>query len=517
MWNNAVATREVVCDGQSERYLARSLDVYKRLEQMTKEQLPHVDLIRHAIEFGIGATSARMGLASATEWAELLEQDSLHQINALYLRKAIRLQAGDWEGAEGFRKKAEILALRARMRQMFDSTLTLELSVHAMAHDLTGLKQVRDRIELRAARSPGWVPYLHIAEGHFQRICGNLEQARAAFERALLLSAPDPHDPSRMVAAFPTAMAGLVSSLVDLGLAEQAELEGKRALEVCAAHDIQAHAHPLVLALSLAEAKLGEHAAASERLGHVIEAQTKLGVTGLLLGATYEARARVAIWAGDEPAVETYGRLTAIEYRHGLGSPLGARYERLMDEARRSVALTLPKLWHFESTQMAKSRESATAMVTQLLRGAETAKDRAARVLQLLCSGRASNEGHLYLCGEDGPTLIASQGAEEPPGGLLGYVQNQLTRELEAGNSETAVLTELTARSSECPLIFTDAAGRTHRPIFLTAVVNELARYAAIAVVIDTEDRATDFALATALAGHLIEAGDTMGVAAGDG
>ena len=45
-------------------------------------QLPQVELIRHAIEFGIGAVSANLGLASATEWAELLEQDPLHQVNA---------------------------------------------------------------------------------------------------------------------------------------------------------------------------------------------------------------------------------------------------------------------------------------------------------------------------------------------------------------------------------------------------------------------------------------------------
>ena len=66
---------------------------------MSKEQLPHVEIIRHAIEFGIGSVSANLGLASATQWAELLEQDALHQVNALYLRKAIRLQAGDWEGS----------------------------------------------------------------------------------------------------------------------------------------------------------------------------------------------------------------------------------------------------------------------------------------------------------------------------------------------------------------------------------------------------------------------------------
>jgi hypothetical protein len=68
----------------------------------------------------------------------------------------------------------------------------------------------------------------------------------------------------------------------------------------------------------------------------LIAQQRALGVTGLHLGATYEARARIAIWDEDTAAIERYTQLTAEEYRHGSGSALGARYERLMSEARRA-------------------------------------------------------------------------------------------------------------------------------------------------------------------------------------
>jgi tetratricopeptide (TPR) repeat protein len=513
MWQNAIATRESVCDGQLERYITRSLALYERLEKMTPEQLPHVDRIRHAIEFGVGVSSANMGLASATRWAALLEQDAMQRISALYLRKAIRLQAGDWQGAEEFRKKAELLALQSRTGQMFDSTITLELAVHALARDLTGLKQVIDRIEVRAKRLPGWVCYRHVGEGEFQYACGNAELALAAFERAIALTAPDPDDPSRVLAAYPVAAAGVVASLVDLGQFEKAKSEGIRALDVCKAHGIGAQAHPLSRALSIAEAKLGDYSGASARLDAVIRAQTELGVTGLFLGASYEARARVAIWAGDEPAAERFGRLTAQEYRHGLGSPLGARYERLMDEARRKVALTLPKLWHFESTRAA-SRQTADAVATQLLQGAESVEERGARVLSVLCTGRASSDGFLYLCSDRGPTLVASQGAAEP-GGLLGYVSDHLRRELQAGDGETAIVSEEDL-AAEPPTVFTDEGGRILRPIFLTALVDEVPHYAAIAVVVEgpSESQPMDAALTAALAGHLIDAGDTPGIAA---
>ena len=57
--------------------------------------------------------------------------------------------------------------------------------------------------------------------------------------------------------------------------------------------------HEIVRGLALAEARLGEHRARMGASGALIEAQTELGVKGLQLGATYEACARIAIWAGE--------------------------------------------------------------------------------------------------------------------------------------------------------------------------------------------------------------------------
>ncbi len=237
-------------------------------------------------------------------------------------------------------------------------------------------------------------------------------------------------------------------------------------------------------------------------------------MTGLLLGVTYEARARVAIWAGDDAAVERYARLTAQEYRHGTGSPLGARYERLMDEARRTVALPLPKLRDFESTRVAGVRD-ATAILTRLFDGVETKRDRGARILEILCSASATNAGHLYLCTPQGPTLVASYGTREPEG-LFDYVCAHLTRDLEASDGETAIVSAENLLAAESVAKFTDDTGTDYRPLFLTALVDEVPRHAAIAVLVEAPDghRPADFALTAALASHLIEAGDTPGIAA---
>ena len=47
------------------------LDVYERLGQISETELPTVSMFRHGIAHTIGLVEARMGLASATEWAEL--------------------------------------------------------------------------------------------------------------------------------------------------------------------------------------------------------------------------------------------------------------------------------------------------------------------------------------------------------------------------------------------------------------------------------------------------------------
>src|SRR5678815_4612684 len=121
--HNAMATREARAYAQPENARRRWKDVFERLGKMTPDQVESLHVIRHAIASGIGSVESQMGLATATQWAELLEQDQLQQIHALYIRKVVGLQQGDWEGAERFSRKAEMLEISARARQMFTLSL----------------------------------------------------------------------------------------------------------------------------------------------------------------------------------------------------------------------------------------------------------------------------------------------------------------------------------------------------------------------------------------------------------
>jgi hypothetical protein len=517
MLSNAIATCESRCRGQLDQARTRNLELHDRLGKISRAELPYVDVLRNAVAFAIGSVEARMGLPSATVWIEILEKDILQHVNALLLRKVLALQVGDADGAERHRRQAELLALQARVRQMFTTTVPTELAAYALAGDLSGVQQVRARIHTLAEAHPGWRPYAELAEGQFQQLRGNLDAARAAFERCIAMASPDPGGTPRQVVAWPPAVAAYVETLVGLGRHEEARTYGQQALTTCQALAIGVASHDVSRALALAEARVGDYPRAVTRLEALIAEQKRLGIAGLILGASYEARARIAIWAGDEPALAEYADLTAREYRHGRRSPLGARWEQLMAEARRTSKRATGQLADFGGTRLTTARGVTTAeSVTELLRRSSTPEDRAGQTLKLLCDDRGAAIGYLYLVADGGLTLAASQGAAEPPGGLLAYLEEYFERELSESSDGTAVLSiqevgsELHARPG-----FRDDAGVTHRLVLMTSIAGGGARHAGIAVFVEGE-RAERLAggaeLVAALTTHLIEAGDTRGV-----
>jgi tetratricopeptide (TPR) repeat protein len=517
MLSNTRATCESRCHAQFEQARARNLELHERLGTITRAELPYVDVLRNAIAFALGSIEARMGLASATSWIELLEKDLLQQVNALLLRKILALQVGDAEGAERYRREAELLALQARVRQMFTTTVPTELAAHALAGDLSGVQQVKVRILALADAYPGWRPYAELAEGQFQQLRGNLDAAREAFERCIAMTSPDPDGGQRPTIVWPPAVAAYLETLVGLGRHEEAKRCGERALATCETLGIGVLSHDISRALALAEAKLGDHAKAVARLDALIATQRQMGVAGLILGASYEARARIAIWAGDEAALTEYAALTAREYRHGRRSPLGARWEQLMAEARRASKRALTHLVDFGSTRLVTGPATSTAeMVSDSLRTSTTRQDRVQRTLKLLCDDRDATVGYLYLIAEPGLTLAASQGSSAPPEGLLEHLNEYLERELSGSGDATAFVSAEMDSSLHARPCFRDDTGLEHRLVLLTTVAGGVARHAGVAVLVEgarTARPAGGAELVAALSTHLIEAGDARGIA----
>jgi tetratricopeptide (TPR) repeat protein len=427
------------------------------------------------------------------------------------------LHQGDFEGAERFRRRAELLALQSNQRQMFQSTLTAELIAYALASDLTGIRQLADAIEPLAARFAGWRGYKHLADGYFEQARGQFESARAALERGLAIAEPDPADPNRCFGCWPRIEGAYLEVLVALGRAAEAKAHGERALQMCTEHGIDVSAFVIRRALALAEAKLGDYPGASRRLEDVIRDLQALNITGLELGATCEARARIAIWANDHAAVETYGRMTAKEYRHGERSPLGARYERLMDEARTSGVSVLPQLTEFQTKLTTTDWRSAVTVSTDTrspLVGTQNASERAERALRLLCEARDARSGHLYLYQPNGLELAASRGEHPPSSELLELAERFVARQLRADDYATAAETDdptpVTASS------WLDTRGVTYQFLLLCGKRGPERLCAGVAVIdasINVGTERSTRPLLDEIASELLAHGDASGIA----
>jgi len=214
--------------------------------------------------------------------------------------------------------------------------------------------------------------------------------------------------------------------------------------------------------------------------------------------------------------VKEYGGLTAREYRHGRGSPLGARYEQLMSEAARAGAASLPELTEFESTgrSMRPGHSSHDALVTQMMTGAETREARGRCALGILCGDGQAEGGHLYLFGESGLHLAASLGNGEPPDELLGFAA-KLFEQPEEFLTMTVALEAEAMPPETASTRFVDEAGTVFECVRLTSAMPDL-RHAGVAVLRYSElpRRSPSPLLASAVSAHLLRAGDTAGVAA---
>ena len=529
VWQNAIATRETIVDNRSEHAHVRWIEVLEALSKITSAEMSWVAALRGAIRYGLGLIEARLGFATAEERTRALDDDPFQKVSAVSLRRIARLHKGDFAGAERCRKQAEVLALHANVRPMFQSTLPAELIAHALAGDLTGIRAIAETIQPLAARFPGWTGYKHLAEGYFEQARGQLESARKAFERGLAVSEPDPEDPHRSLQTWPRLEAAYIELLIQLGRPEQALSRGRRALERCAELKIELTAFVIRRALALAEAKLGDYDTASMRLERVQRELSAFGIRGLELGATYEARARIAIWFSDSAAIERFGKLTAEEYRYGEGSPLGARYERLMDEARSTGMIVLPELTDFQTKittaawrsmpgmpSMSSPRAAGSDPVPELLAGTSSPQERAKRVLTLLCEARAASAGHLYLHTEKGLELVASHGSKPPDDGLLEYVSRYVTEQLEPDSHATVI--ETNPQSQHTSAAWLDPRGVSHQPSLIMGEVDG-AKVCAGAAVIEAPGRALS-ELATqqlldSVGNFLLRTGDARGVVTG--
>ncbi|HMI92012.1 MAG TPA: protein kinase, partial [Polyangiales bacterium] len=268
-WQNAVATIESSCRTQWQVARERWLAVFDRLQRAEGVDAYYVATVGRAVAFGLASIELRVGIPPSSRWLELLEADPLQCVSAAYLRRAWRIQLGDAEGAERFRRQAELLAVQTGLRSLFSSHLPLELAAYAYAYDYQGLREARQRIEPFAERSRWWVPYRALADGYLLRTRGNVPAALAAFEQVLSECEASRAEGRPRLNVWLLATAAQIEALLEQGRADEAHRTGLAALERCEQLGIDRVADPLRRAHALCEAKLGRYTDAAERLDRV--------------------------------------------------------------------------------------------------------------------------------------------------------------------------------------------------------------------------------------------------------
>jgi len=251
MWQNAIATRESICDNRAEHARARWIEVDAKLATVTSTEMSYVQVLRGAIAYGIALIEARLGVKTAEARSKVLDDDPMQRASAMSLRRIARLHRGDVVGAERYRKQAELIALHANQRQMFTSTLVAELIAHANAGDLAGIRASSHAIAAQAERFPGWLAFRHLAEGYFELARDSFEAALAAFEHGLKLARPNAADPSRATGAWLRLEAARMEALLGLGRADEARAAAREVLGACTRLEIGAAAFVVRRVLSL--------------------------------------------------------------------------------------------------------------------------------------------------------------------------------------------------------------------------------------------------------------------------
>jgi hypothetical protein len=450
LWQNALALEEFLCFGRLLTARQRWGDVYDRLGAL--QDNPRIKLLRNAVAFGIGMLEASLGRSAAFSHADQLDDDPRQRVGAMHIRSLACSILGDTPGAERYRRDAALLAVRSNASPMFESAWGVEYVVSSLMRDLAGLKRVIDGVSPLAKRHRGWLPVQRNAEAQLQLLCGDAIGGLRVFTEAQQLTAAKDSGVG-LVESWVNACAGVCAALTALDRCEDAIAAGEAALARCAELGMQVLPHRISVPLALAEAKHGRIREAARRVDAVIEEQLELGVFGVALAASYEARAKIAIATRDAEAVLRLGELAIAARADGAR----AFIEPLFEEAR-AAGLSLGRV---NVSSAAAALDPVARRIAAELDACKTAEKRSARALELICELAAASGGWLYLVTQDDElTLRATRQAPPPDAHALRFAHGFFEQHVDdAGIGEAFTQTTLEPRAAS----YVDARGAEHR------------------------------------------------------
>jgi tetratricopeptide (TPR) repeat protein len=412
--------------GQTERSCGVLKVLLDRLSQPDGAGLG--ELYRKSLRLGalyiLGLAEASAGLPNAGDHVAELEREPGHRVNAQRVRVLCHLMQADVEEATAAQRRAELMMLQDGQQQRYpDSSLRGELLLCELTSDLGRVKLVAEQITAAVRRFPKWYALEPVSRCHYRRLQGDFAGALEALTPALNVDPLRNRDWCLVASAH-------VSVLNELGRADEAVSIGLSALELCARRELQPGHSAIAQATGNALISLGRVEEALAIADGLIAEARASGIRGLVLGCSYELRARVAIAQEDAASFHEFADLCASEYRVEHNSALAAKHARLMQTAVQQGLI--------QSTQRRRSAPvpgdtSARALVIarSRLRECQNQLERARCALAILDEHVQLEHAFLYGLREGRATLLCSLHDEPPPEQLGSAVQRYLQRELE--------------------------------------------------------------------------------------
>jgi tetratricopeptide (TPR) repeat protein len=260
------------------------------------------------------------------EVEEVKKQDlRFFDVSAEMVRLFYHRLRGEEEQARAIEARVELSFVQLGSMWIFESQLPWVSSfAYAITRDVMGLKRCIEKLDRLCKAGYGFEVFLDIARGEYYRERGQLDAAHAALVRAIgALSEEDLFRRQRALTAYAEVLLAQGRSVEAQRTAEEAFALALNPENVHVTWRIRCGR---VVALALAAN--GEHGRAAQKLDELMR-DVAFVKSPTMSGALHEARARLALLAGDR---ETYAHhLAEMErwFRPTRNAALVARCERL--------------------------------------------------------------------------------------------------------------------------------------------------------------------------------------------
>jgi tRNA A-37 threonylcarbamoyl transferase component Bud32/tetratricopeptide (TPR) repeat protein len=399
--------------------------------------------------FQRGLVFVRNGSPEALAEIERLERlgPRIWAIGALQLRTFWHMWRGEsaqarrvWAGAE-----LEFVRLGAlwQMHAIQHSTACI---TSAFSGDVLGLKRSIEALARQVENGLCFHGHLLVAQGEYQRIGGDTEKAIASIEEGLS-AMPDGEGLAR-----PWGLTARAQALLDAEDFDRAVLAADEAFAFCRDPDRAQHAFAFRAGRirALARAGLGHTADGLRELADLVQ-EAEATDNPFLAGMLHEARALVALRAGDRDLVRRHCERVEHLFVPTRNPVLVARYDKLLrqcglgptpDPADSNDVDLATEV--FDPDPMGDTVGQRLDRLMSLLSQCETAIARSERALEALVDAAGAQQGYLYLLrGEDFELVAPAEGAEPPP-----EVSSSLHDRLQAALATSDDFTTLALRKS---------------------------------------------------------------------